>query len=118
MYDFSDFKTFNDLYKGLRFKKMAIDDAEMKQNEFDAKLNALSRYPPRNQNYIEEKSKILVNVKYFHQGRKKVIEGFKKGIFLLKSDEKESPKKPTKAHVKVFNELIITKEKDIDKAIF
>ena len=68
MYDFSDFKTFNDLCKGLRFKKMVIDDAEMKQNEFDAKLNALSRYPPRNQNYIEEKSKILVNVKNFHQG--------------------------------------------------
>ena len=33
MYDFSGFKTFNDLFKGLRFKKMSIDDAEMKQNE-------------------------------------------------------------------------------------
>ena len=33
MYNFSDFKTFNDLFKGLRFKKMSIDDAEMKQNE-------------------------------------------------------------------------------------
>ena len=54
-YDFSDFKTFNDLSKDLYFKKMLIDDAEMKQNEFDAKLNALSGYSPRNQNYIEAK---------------------------------------------------------------
>ena len=35
----------------------------MKQNEFDAKLNALSGYSPRNQNYIEAKDKILVNAK-------------------------------------------------------
>ena len=33
MYNFSDFKTFNDLFKGLRLKKMSTDDAEMKQNE-------------------------------------------------------------------------------------
>ena len=57
-YDFSDFKTFNDLFKDFHFKKMLIDDAEMKQNEFDAKLNALSGYSPRNQNYIEAKRKI------------------------------------------------------------
>ena len=47
-YDFSDFKTFNDLSKDLYSKKMSIDHAEMKQNEFDAKFNALSRYSPRN----------------------------------------------------------------------
>ena len=29
-YDFSDFKTFNILSKDLYFKKMLIDDAEMK----------------------------------------------------------------------------------------
>ena len=33
MYDFSDFKTFNDLFEDLRFEKMSIDDAEIKQNE-------------------------------------------------------------------------------------
>ena len=34
---------------------MLIDDAEMKQNKFDAKLNALSRYFPKKQEYIEAK---------------------------------------------------------------
>ena len=43
-YYFSDFKKFNDLSKHLHFKKILIDDAEMKQNKFDAKLDALSRY--------------------------------------------------------------------------
>ena len=39
---FSDFKTFNNLSKDFHFKKMLIHDAEMKQNEFDTKLNNLS----------------------------------------------------------------------------
>ena len=96
---------------------MTIDDTEMKQNEFDAKLNALSGYSPRNQNYIEAKNKIFINAKNFYERRKNIIEGFKKGIFPLKSDD-ESPKKPTKVDVKEFNELVIKKEKDIDKEIF
>ena len=63
--------------------------------------------------------------KTFTRGEKKIIEGFKKGIFPLKSDdeakkqqtskkinEKEFPKNPTKVDVKQFNELIIKKEKD------
>ena len=54
-YDFSNFKTFNDLFKGLHSKKMSIDDAEMKQIEFDPKINALSRYSPRIQKYLETK---------------------------------------------------------------
>ena len=54
-YDFSDFKTFNDLSKDLYFKKMLIDDAEMKQNEFDAKLNALSGYSPKIKNILRQR---------------------------------------------------------------
>ena len=50
-YDFSDFKTFKELYKDLYDKKMTIDDAKIKQNEFNAKFNALSRYSPRNKKY-------------------------------------------------------------------
>ena len=73
VYDFSDFKIFNDLFKGLHFKKMLIDDAEMKQNEFDAKLNALSRYFPKKQEYIEAKNKLLDNAKNFYEGRKKLL---------------------------------------------
>ena len=60
---------------------MLIDDAEIKQNEFDAKLNALSRYSPRNQEYINAKNKLLYNAKNFYEGRKKIIKGFKKEYF-------------------------------------
>ena len=31
--------------------KMTIDNAEIKQNEFNAKFNALSGYSPRNKKY-------------------------------------------------------------------
>ena len=80
-YDFSGFKTFNDLFKGLLFKNMTIDNVEMKQNEFDAKLNALSRYSPRNQKYIETKNKLLDNAKNFYKGRKKLLKALKKEYF-------------------------------------
>ena len=77
-YDFNDLKRFNDFFKGIRFKKMSIDDAEMKQNEFDAKFNALSRCSPRNQKYIDTNIKLLDNPKTFYEESKKIIEGFKK----------------------------------------
>ena len=60
---------------------MLIYDAEMKQIEFDTKLNALSRYSPRNQKYIEAKNKLFDNAKSFYDGSEKIIEGFRKGIF-------------------------------------
>ena len=66
---------------------MTVDDAEMKQDKFDAKLNTLSRYSPRNQKYIEAKNKLLDNAKNFYDGREKIIEGFNDGIFPLKSDD-------------------------------
>ena len=87
MYDFSDFKTFNDLFEDLRFEKMSIDDAEIKQNEFNEKLNALSKYSPRNQKYLETKNMILDNAKNFYGERKKIIEGFNDGKLSLKSDD-------------------------------
>ena len=79
---------------------MVIDDAEMKQNEFDAKFNALSRYSPRNQKYIEAKNKLLDNAKICYEGRERIIEGFKKGIFSLKSDNEFKEKQTSKK----FNE--------------
>ena len=67
--------------KAFFLKKMTIDNAEMKQNEFDAKLNALSRYSPRNQKYIETKNKLLDNAKNFYKGRKKLLKALKKEYF-------------------------------------
>ena len=39
-YDFSSYKTFNELYRDLYYKKMTISDAEMRQNEFNSILHA------------------------------------------------------------------------------
>ena len=69
--------------------------------------------------------------KTFMRGEKKLLKALKKEYFrqnlMIKSkkqqtskkfNEKEFPKKPTKVDVKEFSELIIKKEKDIDKNIF
>ena len=41
-YDFSDYKTVNELVKDLYYKKMTIDNAEHVQNEFNSILSVLS----------------------------------------------------------------------------
>ena len=71
------------------------------------------------------------NAKNFYNGREKIIEGFKNGIFPLKSDDefeeqqtskksnkKEPPIKPTKIDVNKLNELIIKKETGINRELF
>ena len=85
-YDFSNYKTFKEIFRNLYYKKMTINDAEMKQNEFNSIVDALDNYLPKAQKYIEAKNSLLNNAKNFYKGREKVIEGFKEGIFLLKSD--------------------------------
>ena len=69
MYHFSDFKTFKELFRDLRFKKMTIDDEEMKQDEFNAKLDVLSNYIPKIQKYNDAKNKLLDNAKKFYKGK-------------------------------------------------
>ena len=66
---------------------MTINDAEMKQNEFNSILDALNNYSPKAQKYIEAKNKLLDNAKNFYKGREKIIEGFKNGIFPLKYED-------------------------------
>ena len=86
-YDFSDYKTFKELFEDLYSKKMTIDDAEMKQDEFNSILDALNNYSPKAQKYIEAKNSLLNNAKNFYEGREKIIKGFKDGIFLLNYDD-------------------------------
>ena len=43
-YDFSDYKTFNELFRDLYYKNMTINDAEMKQNKFNTMRVALNNY--------------------------------------------------------------------------
>ena len=64
---------------------MAINDAEMKQNEFISIAGALNNYFPRDEKYIEANISLLNNAKCYER-REKIIEGFKKEIFPLVSD--------------------------------
>ena len=99
-YDFSDYKTFNKLFRDLCYKTLTINAAEMKQNEFNTKRVALNNYFPKVSKYIEAKNSLLNNVNNFYKGREKIIEGFKEKIFPLESNDKfedqQTSKKLTK----------------------
>ena len=89
-YDFSDYKTFKELYyRDLYYRQFTIDDAESKQDEFNTVLNLLKTYNPRDNRYIEAKNNLVNNASKFYEGRKKIIEGFKKKIFSVYYDEPE-----------------------------
>ena len=86
-YDFSDYKTFKEFFRDLYYKKMTIDDAELKQDEFNAVLGVLSKYTSGDQKYNQAKNKLLNNATNFFRGREKIIKGFKDGIFPLNYDD-------------------------------
>ena len=56
--------------------------------------------------------------KTFYKGRKKIIEGFKKGIFLLKSDGEFEQQTSEESGATTFNEWVKIKESDINKELF
>ena len=118
MYDFSDFKTFNELFRDLYYKKMTMNDAEVRQNKFNSKHDALDNYSPKNKKYIEAKNSLINNAKTFTRGEK----GFKEKIFLIKSDDEteqqQSSKKPTKNDVMALNEWIIEEKTSINRKLF
>ena len=88
-YDFSDYKTFKELFRDLYYKNMAIDEAEGKQDEFDGVLDALRAYSAKKKEYLEAKNRLLNNAKKIYQAREKTTEGFKSGTFPLNYDEEE-----------------------------
>ena len=69
-YDFSDWKTLKELFRDLYYKRITIEEAERKQDEFDAIIVGLEIYTQKNDKYIEAKNKFLNNVKKF-MGEKK-----------------------------------------------
>ena len=82
-YDISNYKTFKELFRDIYYRNMLADEAERRQDEFSAVLNALRSYTPKGQKYNEAKNKLLDNARNFYKGREKTIEGFKNGIFPL-----------------------------------
>ena len=90
-YDFSDYKTFKELFRDLYYRNMSIDETERRQDEFDGVLGALSTHSTKKKEYIEAKNRLLNNAKKKkkYKGREKNIGGFKNGIFSLNYDEEE-----------------------------
>ena len=86
-YEFSNYKTFKELFRDPYYKKITINDTEREQDEFNAVIGVLSDYIPRGDKYIEAKNKLLINVKNSYGGREKNIKGFKDGIFPFDYDE-------------------------------
>ena len=46
-YDFSNYKTFKELFRDLYYRKMTINDREYIQDEFNSNLSVLSDYTPK-----------------------------------------------------------------------
>ena len=67
--------------------KITIDDAEAKQEEFNAVVCALTDSIPQKPKYIEAKNKLLNNVKKICNWRQKTIKGIKNEIFPIYRDE-------------------------------
>ena len=86
-YDFSDYKTFKELFRDPYYKKATIDDIEGKQDELSAVISVLDGYAPRDNKYVEPKNKLLDNAKKFYRGREQIIQGFKNKVFSLYYDE-------------------------------
>ena len=118
-YDFSDFKTFDELFRDLYYEKMTINDAEIRQNKFNSKRDALDNYSPKDKKYIEAKNSLINNAKNVYEGRKKVIEGFEDKLFPIKPDDETEPqeisKKPTKDDVMALNQWIIEEETSLNR---
>ena len=87
-YDFSDYKTFKELFRELYYKQTTIDDVERKQDEITGVMGALKGYAPRDNKYTEAKNKLVNNVENFYKGREKIIEGFKNGVFQFYYDDR------------------------------
>ena len=62
---------------------MAIDEAERKQDKLDAMIGILNKYSAKKIEYIEAKNKVLISVKYFTRGEKKLLKGLKMEYFQL-----------------------------------
>ena len=53
-YDISNYKTCNELYRDLYYKKMTINDTEIRQNEFNSIRHTLNNYSPKDEKCSKE----------------------------------------------------------------
>ena len=50
--EFSDYKTFKELFRYLYYRKITMDEAKSKQEEFNVALHLLKRYRPKYDKYV------------------------------------------------------------------
>ena len=124
-YDLSDYRTFKELCRDLYYRNITIDEAESKQEEFNVVLHLLKRYSPKYDKYVTLKNNLVDSASKFYEGREKIIEGFKNGVFSFYCDrdydermryEKEEEK--TITDIDEFKKCITKKETKINKDLF
>ena len=54
-YDFSEYKSLKELFKGIYYRNITIEKAERIQEEFSVVTDALRKYKPKNQNIKKTK---------------------------------------------------------------
>ena len=124
-YYFSDYKTFKELFRDLYYRRVTIDEAESKQEEFKAVLHVLKEYNPKHDKYVTLKNNLLDNGRKFYEGREKIIEGFKNKVFPLyydsrnheermKYEEKEEEQEQEEKQKPTKDDLVTLKKHKID----
>ena len=127
-----DYRTFKELFRDLCYKNLTIDEAESKQDKFNTVLHVLKNYSPKHDKYVTLKNNLLDNASKFYEGREKIIEGFKNGVFSfyynrdheerMKFEEEEEKEKEeeekTKFNVNKLNEWVNKEETSINTELF
>ena len=75
-YDFSDYRTFKELFRDLCYRTITIDEAERKQDEFNTVLHLLKKYSPKLDKYVTLKNNLVDNVSKLRE-EKKLLKGLK-----------------------------------------
>ena len=105
-YDFSDYRTFKELFSDRYYRTITIDEAESKQDEFNTVLPVLKKYSPKHEKYVTLKNILVDNASTFYKGREKIIEGFKNEVFPLYYDRKYEEQMKYEHEEKEENELM------------
>ena len=80
-YDFSDCRTFKELFRDRYYRTITIDEAERKQDEFNTVLNLLKKYSPKYDKYVTLKKNLVDNVSKFYEERERKKKSLKMKYF-------------------------------------
>ena len=77
-FDFREYKSLKELFKGVYYRNISIGKGERMQDEYEAQLAVLERYKPKHSDYLKEKKDLLINVKSFYGGTEESADKRKK----------------------------------------